>query len=496
MFIEKIKIHDYKILQDIELSFNKEFDRKLFPVGSQNGGGKSTLLQLVFTFLHCSFEISKHEYLQNLFEDIELSEDENYREIAGFQIFDGEKTVDLDFFIVKNKFNNIIERNESLIKIITSLKKGNSNIQNDINDYLHKIKYIDANIEIIKNYRESIVNTKNEKAKNEQVNSLIDFFDKDLKVSIGDDDRLIINDGIYIMQFVEKEIERYNKRIDEFQLRIKDNLKIINVSEFLLSKKYFIKLKNADIHGYEFFLSSNSLSNNPLSDFLKKISEKVFLASPLTQIYHFLAKTTRKSFFQFNDAKQSPKSISQEANKQTPNNYYESLDNSKQFLKNFYTYDYVIVERLKDLLKTLRDKDTEIGIETGIFGTNFNNFLNELNEVFVNKTFKPSKDLQNIYFKLNNIEKEFSPEDLSHGELKYLSIYLWLKINNITDGIVLMDELENNLHPDWQFEIARDLIKWTPDNQFIIATHSYELCNAVTPAHVQELEPKLLKIDK
>ena len=56
-----------------------------------------------------------------------------------------------------------------------------------------------------------------------------------------------------------------------------------------------------------------------------------------------------------------------------------------------------------------------------------------------------------------------------------------------------MDELEIAFHPDWQYQIISDIYQWSPSNQYIIATHSYELCQALTPAHVKEIEPKLLR---
>ena len=96
-----------------------------------------------------------------------------------------------------------------------------------------------------------------------------------------------------------------------------------------------------------------------------------------------------------------------------------------------------------------------------------------------------------IVFKTND-DIEIYPEDLSHGELKRLSIYVWLKSLPKGENIVLMDEIENALHPDWQYQIVRDLVEWGKDNQYILATHSYGLCEALTPAHVKELEPKLI----
>lgn len=108
------------------------------------------------------------------------------------------------------------------------------------------------------------------------------------------------------------------------------------------------------------------------------------------------------------------------------------------------------------------------------------------------RTPEESEDfIEGVHFKTNT-GNEIYPEDLSHGELKRLSIYAWIQSRSMQDSIVLMDEIENGFHPDWQYQIVVDLTEWAPSNQYILATHSYELCQAVTPAHVKEIEPKLL----
>jgi recombinational DNA repair ATPase RecF len=62
MFLQKIYIDNFRVLKDITIQFEKEFTPTIFPLGSLNGGGKSTLLQLVFTLLHCSFHKQRHQY--------------------------------------------------------------------------------------------------------------------------------------------------------------------------------------------------------------------------------------------------------------------------------------------------------------------------------------------------------------------------------------------------------------------------------------------------
>ena len=61
-------------------------------------------------------------------------------------------------------------------------------------------------------------------------------------------------------------------------------------------------------------------------------------------------------------------------------------------------------------------------------------------------------------------------------------VYAWLQANPTDEAIVLLDEIEVSFHPDWQIGITDDLVRWAPTAQFVLATHSYELCSGVTPA--------------
>jgi len=55
MFLKRIQIEKFRVLENVYFEFKQRFTPTIFPLGSLNGGGKSTLLQLVFTLLHCSF---------------------------------------------------------------------------------------------------------------------------------------------------------------------------------------------------------------------------------------------------------------------------------------------------------------------------------------------------------------------------------------------------------------------------------------------------------
>lgn len=52
------------------------------------------------------------------------------------------------------------------------------------------------------------------------------------------------------------------------------------------------------------------------------------------------------------------------------------------------------------------------------------------------------------------------------------------------DGIVLIDELELHLHPEWQAKIAKILTKTFPLAQFITATHSPHIIQSANPNEI------------
>jgi len=235
----------------------------------------------------------------------------------------------------------------------------------------------------------------------------------------------------------------------------------------------------ADYGGNKLFCQAQKFNKKTLESLLKKFANKVFIAAPSSQIYFFLPPEERKSLFKVSG------------------NYNNALDKAKKSLPGFFTYDTFSVATLSGFFRTAWDKDIDEKVTTGKYGDHYSQMLHDINRVIAGKTIVPQlintsqgsrpleKDLiDSIIFKTND-GTEIYPEDLSHGELKKLSIYAWLKANQIKDSIVLMDEIENGFHPDWQFQIVKELEAWEPSNQYILATHSYELCTALTPSHVK-----------
>ncbi len=395
MFLNRVRVPNFRVLKDVDITFEKEFRRSIFPLGSLNGGGKSTLLQLIFVLLHCSTQEERLPFLQNMLSGFEIRENADKRVLAIFNIIDGDMNVELEFFI----------RPYSWIKTIMDPAKLEESV--DRKEYsFRQIREIEEKLASFNEYMEQ----------------------KNLKV-----------------------ITEYISNIGKSKV---DERKVV-----------LCKFKNLEIGQAE--------------SFLKKVSDKIILAAPSTQVFLFFSKTERKKIFEF---------------EQKDNSYSSSILEARSQLSGLFTYDFLAINYVIEILRRAMNSDMVKVADTGEYGNSFQELLSEINLVLPNIKLSLRPDLSGVTFKIqtDNEVIEIEPEDLSHGELKRLSIYMWLKYNKIEDAIVLMDELENAFHPDWQYQIIRDLIEWTPTNQYIIATHSYELCEAVPPAYVKQLEPKLL----
>lgn len=72
------------------------------------------------------------------------------------------------------------------------------------------------------------------------------------------------------------------------------------------------------------------------------------------------------------------------------------------------------------------------------------------------------------------------------GDIAYrcikLNPHLGLNAAKKTSGVIMIDEVDMHLHPEWQQSILRNLIKAFPCIQFIVTTHSPQILSTV-PSH-------------
>lgn len=443
MHLKRVRVPDFRVLKDVDITFEKEFTPRIFPLGSQNGGGKSTLLQLIFVLLHCSPDPEKSHFIKNMIDGFKLRDGEETRTLAIFNILDNKEEAIFEFFVCDKLYIQKIfdpeEINESITFSVFSELENNRNEISKVKDKIDHIEDAKSLVESNPRKNEELLKEKKLFNKLVGINSrLLDLKNKILE-------KLKANSILYITNYSAEDNNDQKK--------------------VLLCQVINLNLEDAE-------------------SLLKRLSNKVFLAAPSTQVFLFLSRKAKMSLFQ--------------SSEYIANNYHYHyyLNRLSLDLTGLFKYDFFHIDLLIELFKAARDKDFQIAIATGAYGNHYQTLLNELNSLLTNKKLNLKADLSGVSFSMDNGNEivELGPEDLSHGELKRLSIYMWIRYRNIEDAIVLMDEIEIAFHPDWQYRIIADLQDWGPNNQYILATHSYSLCEALTPAHVKEIEPKLLPV--
>ena len=495
MHLQRIQVPDFRVLKDVDITFEHDFNPRVFPLGSQNGGGKRTLLQLIFVLLHCSTNPNRLLALKNLLSGFNLLDDQDKRVLAIIDIWDGEKVVQLEFFVCRDSyikrtlkdFNKNKEESNLSFSIFTELKTAQQNISNSLKES-KKLQDRIKNIQEI--YPELLSSNPSIDTKNIDINQSSDTPESPIKINLKK--QLLSNFGIDF-ESEESDIspDLLQQKIEQAKLKLLYEHNIARDLETLLSRKIEVLISNLKLVNTEYisvYSAKDDNSNNEAllcfinnlridsaTQFLNQLSNKVFLAAPPTQIFLFLSRKSRKSLFE------------------NRNDYYSLIAKSSSRLPGLFTYDFLAVDILIESFTSARDSDFREALETGEYGNSYKNLLKDLAILLQDKKVNLRFDFSGLTFTKDEAgnKVELEPEDLSHGELKRLSIYIWLKHFNIENAIVLMDEVDLALHPDWQYRIATDLVDWVPSNQYILATHSYELCQALTPSHVKVLEPKL-----
>lgn len=485
MFLKKVHVKNFRGLQDVELEFNQALSPSVFPVGSLNGGGKSTLLQLIFILLRCASDPQKHRYVQNILKCSLNSYTQEEDVIIHFVINYCQKDIDIQFLtasqkIAAQKLDDFYQYEQTKRELGEEFGSGCS---------LDSVRLQLAEMNKI---IQSLIKSKSSARSNIseiQERKIAQFFD-DFRSFLKQSGLLKKFSDFRIVRYpmimreernnVSSIIETFNElseRLEEIESNLSELLDVLvkREQELGLVKE---KLKQSG-YNYITILSDDRLifcKTSMEESILNSISEKVNFVCPLTQIFLFLEEKDRTYFFK---------------NSESISSYIEAVDLAKKNIGNWQTYDFAPINLLVEIFKRCIAEDTKTLLKIGTYGDSVMQIQEDVNKFFSDKTLSVEEDFQTITFKKKDTNQNLLPEDLSHGELKKFGIYIWLKYMEISDAIVLMDEVEIGFHPDWQYSIVRDLLEWSNNNQFILATHSNDLCEAVTPAHVNEMEPRL-----
>jgi predicted ATP-binding protein involved in virulence len=104
MHLKRVRVPDFRVLKDIDITFEQDLVPRIFPLGSLNGGGKSTLLQLIFTLLHCCGDETRIRYLQSMIEGFEIDSKIGKRDLASINLILNEKEIELSFLCCSSDY--------------------------------------------------------------------------------------------------------------------------------------------------------------------------------------------------------------------------------------------------------------------------------------------------------------------------------------------------------------------------------------------------------
>ncbi len=179
-------------------------------------------------------------------------------------------------------------------------------------------------------------------------------------------------------------INQVRKLLLELRNKLSTPIKKTLATEFTsnidLSKAFSIFTKKYENQASETLLMYSYLGADNIlvdrSSFIKCISSNIFLAAPITQVFHFLPKSDRLLLFR-NKNIDSPRSEN--------TNYYNTIDTAKLILHGFFPYDTFSVDFLIDTFESAIDNDIKQISSIGSYGTSYPKLVVELEKILANQ---------------------------------------------------------------------------------------------------------------
>jgi predicted ATP-binding protein involved in virulence len=138
--------------------------------------------------------------------------------------------------------------------------------------------------------------------------------------------------------------------------------------------------------------------------------------------------------------------------------------------------------------KDVKSSDAYLQVQI-LMETIFNGFAMKIEFNMIDKD-------RNIFFKNRNNEK-IAISELSTGEQELITKAFSLYLDDIKDSVILIDEPESSLHPNWQNRILKIYEDFAikNNNQIIIATHSPHIIASAKKESLKLLVNKNGKIE-
>lgn len=96
--------------------------------------------------------------------------------------------------------------------------------------------------------------------------------------------------------------------------------------------------------------------------------------------------------------------------------------------------------------------------------------------------------LENFFFLLSDGKRTYDIEEMSAGEQSVFPMLFDFVRMQINNSIVLLDEIDLNLHPPLAQTLITELPGLGNNNQFIATTHSESIMSIVSPNEIHRLD--------
>lgn len=163
-------------------------------------------------------------------------------------------------------------------------------------------------------------------------------------------------------------------------------------------------------------------------------------------------------------------------------------------LKKSVVYLPISINKTKGLDEKIKEYINELIFENNYnASTAYKELQDNINEIFgsikLEIKFSGLNKNKEIFF-TNNSGNIFSIDDLSTGEKTLLTKVLYLYLNEVKNKVILIDEPEISLHPNWQNSILQlyETFSQKNNNQIIIATHSPHIISGAKSNYIRILE--------
>lgn len=133
----------------------------------------------------------------------------------------------------------------------------------------------------------------------------------------------------------------------------------------------------------------------------------------------------------------------------------------------YYIYDMKTGPSLMSLRMSMIDSPEKKQVELRARIADFQNAVNSLFALTLKRI-----EIEGSKFSVVTDNGTLPVGALSSGEMQILLILLRVFLLNGRGAVVLIDEPENSLDIDWQFDLVNLLVRLNPNAQFFITTHS------------------------